>query len=206
MIVELGHFVLRESCRQAKKWADCGSAAGISVNVSAIEFPRPDFLDTVKSALKESGLEAVRLQLELTESVILKNIEAGVQMIERLKEIGVKVSIDDFGTGYSSLSYLQKMPVHAVKIDRSFVADVDSNAASVSMIRSVIALARAVGLAVVTEGVETTSQLELLKQLGCDEVQGLLLGRPESAENALARVRNDRWAEVDSAPRELTAA
>ena len=127
-------------------------------------------------------------------------------MIERLKDIGVKVSIDDFGTGYSSLSYLQKMPVHAGKIDRSFVADVDSNAASISMIRSVIALARAVGLAVVTEGVETASQLELMKELGCDEVQGFLLGRPESAENALARVRKDRWLEIDAAPRELTAA
>jgi diguanylate cyclase (GGDEF)-like protein/PAS domain S-box-containing protein len=206
MIVELGNFVLRESCRQGKQWADCGSSAGISVNVSAIQFSRPDFLDIVKSALKESGLDPLRLQLELTESVILKNIDAGVQTIEQLKEIGVKVSIDDFGTGYSSLSYLQKMPVHAVKIDRSFVADVDSNAASVSMIRSVIALARAVGLAVVTEGVETTSQLELLKELGCDEVQGFLLGRPESAEKALARVRNDRWLEIEAAPRELTAA
>jgi diguanylate cyclase (GGDEF)-like protein/PAS domain S-box-containing protein len=206
MIVDLGRFVLRESCKQARLWADCGSTAGISVNVSAIQFASADFFETVKTALAESGIEPSRLQLELTESVILKNIEAGVLMIERLKNIGVKVSIDDFGTGYSSLSYLQRMPVHAVKIDRSFITDVDTNEGSVSMIRSVIALARAVGLTVVTEGVETESQLELLRELGCDEVQGYLLGRPESAADAMARVRHDRWSEVDTAPRQLTAA
>jgi diguanylate cyclase (GGDEF)-like protein len=206
LIVELGQFVLREACRQAKHWAACGSTTGISVNVSAVQFSRADFFDTVKAALAESGIEPSRLQLELTESVILKNIEAGVHMIARLKDMGVMVSIDDFGTGYSSLSYLQKMPVHAIKIDRSFVADVDTNAGSVSMIRSLIALARAIGLAVVTEGVETKSQLALLKEMGCDEVQGFLLGRPESAEDAMARVRRDCWVKLNAPQRQLTAA
>ena len=203
LIVELGQFVLREACKQARQWADCGSVAGISVNVSAVQFSRPDFLDTVKSALKESGLAPSRLQLELTESVILKNIAAGVLQIERLNKMGVRVSIDDFGTGYSSLSYLQKMPVHAVKIDRSFVADVDTNAGSVSMIRSVMALARAVGLRVVTEGVETESQLDLMRSLGCDEVQGFLLGRPESARDALERVLAECRVQVCDTDREL---
>ncbi len=117
--------------------------------------------------------------------------------------MGVKVSIDDFGTGYSSLSYLQKMPVHAVKIDRSFVADVETNAGSVSMIRSVIALARAVGLAVVTEGVETELQLDLMRSTGCDEVQGFLLGRPESARDAMKRVLTECDLQVCDTDREL---
>jgi diguanylate cyclase (GGDEF)-like protein/PAS domain S-box-containing protein len=185
LIRELGEFVLREACRQARRWSDAGSPAGVSVNVSAIQFAQPDFIETVSAALKSAGLSPDRLDLELTESVILRNIGLGVARIEKLREIGVRVSIDDFGTGYSSLSYLQRMPVHSIKIDRSFVSELDSSEKSVSMIRSVIAMAHALGLVVVTEGVETRAQLGLLTDLGCDEVQGFLLGRPEPAESAM---------------------
>ena len=178
LIGELGEFVLREACREARRWYERGSTAGVAVNVSAIQFANLSFVELVKDVLELTGLPAERLDLELTESVLLRNIEQAIVKIDELREMGVRVSVDDFGTGYSSLAYLQKMPVHAVKIDRSFVTDIDSNSRSVSMVRSVIAMAHAVGLMVVTEGVETSSQLCLLKDLGCDEVQGFLLGRP----------------------------
>ncbi|HYA16529.1 MAG TPA: EAL domain-containing protein [Bryobacteraceae bacterium] len=178
LISELGEFVLREACREARRWSEAGSSAGVSVNVSAIQFASPSFVDLIREVLESTGLAPERLDLELTESVLLRNIEQAVIKIDELREMGVRVSVDDFGTGYSSLSYLQKMPVHSVKIDRSFVTDIDSNSRSVSMVRSVIAMAHAVGLMVVTEGVETCSQLSVLKDLGCDEVQGFLLGEP----------------------------
>ena len=151
LIGELGEFVLREACRDAHRWYQAGSTAGVSVNVSAIQFANPSFVDLVKEVLESTGLSAAHLDLELTESVLLRNIEQAIVKIDELREMGVRVSVDDFGTGYSSLAYLQKMPVHSVKIDRSFVTDIDSNARSVSMVRSVIAMAHAVGLMVVTE-------------------------------------------------------
>ena len=132
LIIELGEFVLREACREARHWRDAGSPAGVAVNVSAIQFARPDFTDMVAEALRTAGLEPERLELELTEGVILRSVEHGVSEIEKLRAMKVRVSVDDFGTGYSSLSYSQKIPVHSVKIDRSFVSDLDSNEKSVS--------------------------------------------------------------------------
>jgi EAL domain-containing protein (putative c-di-GMP-specific phosphodiesterase class I) len=188
LIGELGEFVLRQACQDARRWMESGSYAGVAVNVSAIQFANPSFVETVKETLAAAGLPAERLELELTESVILRNIEQGILKIDELRELGIRVAVDDFGTGYSSLSYLQKMPVYSVKIDRSFVTDIDSNERSVSMIRSVIAMAHAVDLVVVTEGVETASQLCLLRELGCDEVQGFLLGEPMPAASTLKDV------------------
>jgi EAL domain-containing protein (putative c-di-GMP-specific phosphodiesterase class I) len=199
LIGELGEFVLREAVRQARHWMDAGSYAGVAVNVSAIQFANPSFVETVKETLFGAGLPPERLELELTESVILRNIEQGILKIDELRELGIRVAVDDFGTGYSSLSYLQKMPVYSVKIDRSFVADIDSNERSVSMIRSVIAMAHAVGLVVVTEGVETPSQLALLRDLGCDEVQGFLLGEPVPALSALNEATGERRLQYDIA-------
>ena len=128
------------------------------------------------------------LELEITEGIFIRDLNLAISRIRELQRLGISIALDDFGTGYSSLSYLQKMPIDAVKLDRSFVSELTKNAATVSMVRSVLAMADALNLRVVTEGVETEAQLDILRTLGCDEAQGFLLGRPESADLALRRV------------------
>jgi diguanylate cyclase (GGDEF)-like protein/PAS domain S-box-containing protein len=191
VIGAIGRFMLHAACREAVRWQHAGSTISVAVNVSPVQFARQDFIDTVIAALRETGLKPARLELELTEGVLIRDIEQSLSRIDRLRELGVRIAIDDFGTGYSSLGYLQRMPVDALKIDRSFVRDLDQNPQSVSMVRAIIAMARALGLRVVTEGVETEAQSEILRRLGCDEVQGYLFGRAEMPEAAFARVEKE---------------
>ncbi|MEZ5383465.1 MAG: EAL domain-containing protein [Microthrixaceae bacterium] len=181
LILELGRWVLGEAAHQAVEWnAASPCELSMSVNVSAVQLQHPDFLDDVAAALSSSGLPPHLLTLELTESVL---IETGrvVAVLENLRTLGVKIAIDDFGTGYSSLSYLQHFPVSAVKIDRAFVSQLTATGDE-GLVRSILAIAEALNLSTVAEGVETQGQLETLQHLECTFVQGFYLGRPQTPE------------------------
>jgi diguanylate cyclase (GGDEF)-like protein/PAS domain S-box-containing protein len=179
LILRLGEWVLREACRQCRWWQDHGQpSVSVSVNISPLQFTRPDFVDTVLGVLRDSGLAGGLLELELTESSVLHDMESASQKMSRLREHGIRLSVDDFGTGYSSLGYLPRLPIDTLKIDRCFVAQIGQTAAAVSLIQGMISLAHNIGKRVIVEGVETAAQLEILRNLGCDEVQGFLLGRP----------------------------
>ena len=182
-IVQMGEWVLNEACRQARVWADRYPAAPVmAVNLSAIQFKRSKVTDLVESALAVSGLPAGMLELELTESILLQDVDATVRTLSELKAMGVKLSIDDFGTGYSSLSYLKQLAVHKLKIDRSFVNNITDDSNGDSIVRAIIDLGHILQLTVIAEGVETEAQRSLLEQSGCDEGQGYLFSRPVPAD------------------------
>jgi EAL domain-containing protein (putative c-di-GMP-specific phosphodiesterase class I) len=188
LIMEIGRRVMFDALRQAKAWTDSGRRIGVAVNISPMQFMRPDFTNTIAEVLSLTNFPPALLELEITEGIFIRDLNTAVVRIRELQRLGLSIALDDFGTGYSSLSYLQRMPIDAVKLDRSFVSDLTSDSATVSMVRSVLAMANALNLRVVTEGVETEQQLDILRSLGCEEAQGYLLGRPESAEMALQRV------------------
>jgi EAL domain-containing protein (putative c-di-GMP-specific phosphodiesterase class I) len=188
LIMEIGRRTMHEALRQAKAWTDSGRRIGIAVNVSPMQFMRPDFTHIVTEVLEQTQFPPALLELEITEGIFIRDLNLAVARIRELQRLGLSIALDDFGTGYSSLSYLQRMPIDAVKLDRSFVSDLTTNVSTVSMVRSVLAMANALNLRVVTEGVETEEQLEILRALGCEEAQGYLLGRPETPEMALRRV------------------
>ena len=158
LIVPIGIHVLREACTQALKWQTGPSPIQVAVNVSAVQFARADFVSSITGILRETGMKPALLELELTESTLIKDREDAVRKMELLKKLGVRFSIDDFGTGYSSLSYLQNMPVDALKIDRSFTARLGSSENALSMVRALIAMGRALNLRIVVEGVENSAQ------------------------------------------------
>jgi predicted signal transduction protein with EAL and GGDEF domain len=181
LIVQLGEWVIHEACRQVKAWLDAGLKPGVvSVNLSARQFRAEGLVRTVASALEETGLEPAQLEMELTESMVMHNVETAIATLQGLKSLGVLLSVDDFGTGYSSLSYLKDLPIDALKIDRSFVRDIRSGSEAEDgvLAQAIISLGHALHLKVVAEGVETDAQLHFLKRHGCDEVQGFLYGEP----------------------------
>ncbi|MDZ4337921.1 MAG: EAL domain-containing protein [Pseudomonas sp.] len=181
LIVPLGRWVLLHACAQAKRWENCGYALdSVAVNISAMEFRRKDFVDSVESALRVTGLNPHNLQLEITESVLMRDAQASATILQRLKTLGVQLAVDDFGTGYSSLSYLNQFPIDVLKIDRSFVQDIhNSNGIIVS---AVIAMGNSLNQRVIAEGIEETAQLEFLRNHHCSEGQGFLFSHPVSAE------------------------
>ena len=184
LIIPIGRWVLREACAQLSQFRAMSPALGevqVSVNLSAKQFTDPDIVATVAEALALAALPAHALTLEITESVLMEEVETTTQTLRALKDLGVGLSIDDFGTGYSSLSYLKRFPVDTLKIDRSFVDGLGTDAEDHAIVNAVVSLAHALGLGVVAEGVETVSQLEELQRVGCDSAQGYLLGRPESS-------------------------
>ena len=184
MIVPIGEWVLRESCRQAVVWRALGHEAfRIAVNVSIRQLHEPDFPDVVARVLADSGLDPAALVVELTENMIMDRAEANLDKLARLKDLGLSLSIDDFGTGYSSLGYLQRFPIDQLKIDRSFVMEIRSALEPAPIVKAVISLAHDLGLSVVAEGVETHHQLARLKALKCEEYQGYLFSRPVPAED-----------------------
>jgi EAL domain-containing protein (putative c-di-GMP-specific phosphodiesterase class I) len=150
----------------------------VAANVSALEFARAEFSGNVLRVLAESGLPGNLLDLEVTETTLMRDMDEAIRKMSLLRARGIRISIDDFGTGYSSLGYLPRLPVDTLKIDRTFVADLGVNSTAQSLIVGMISLAHSIGKKVVVEGVETKEQLELLKNMGCDEIQGFLLGRP----------------------------
>ena len=184
LIVPMGRWVLREVCRQLKSWLDAGlPAVPVAVNISAIEFRHKDFLQQVTRILQETGLEPKYLELELTESVLMQNLESSSLLLHDLKAMGVKLAIDDFGTGYSSLSYLKRFPIDTLKIDQSFVRDIAIDADDATIVSAIIGMGRSLKQRVVAEGVETESQLRFLQKQLCVEGQGFLFGRPVLAED-----------------------
>jgi diguanylate cyclase (GGDEF)-like protein len=179
LIGPLSEWVLREACRQNKAWQDAGlPAARVSVNLSARQFQQRDIARLVTSVLEETGLEPKYLELELTESTIMRNAEEAITMLAELSALGIGIAIDDFGTGYSSLAYLKRFPVHRLKIDRSFVADIGSCGDDETITSAIIALAHSLELQVIAEGVETSAQHEFLRARDCDEMQGYYFSRP----------------------------
>ncbi len=185
LIVPIGEWVLREACRQNREWRDRGLAkVRVSVNLSPVQFQRPDLFDTVMRALNDSGLGEDGLELEVTESMLMNDPQRTAETLQQLRGAGIHISIDDFGTGYSSLSYLKRFPIDALKIDRSFITDVTSNPDDAAITTAIILMGHSLRLTVVAEGVETENQLEFLRVLQCNEIQGYLFSPPEPAERA----------------------
>jgi diguanylate cyclase (GGDEF)-like protein/PAS domain S-box-containing protein len=175
LILTLGEWVLREACREAASWE---RPLKIAINVSPVQFRHGDLPRLVHSILLETGLAANRLELEITEGVLIDDFSRAVSILRRLKSLGVQIALDDFGKGYSSLSYLQKFPFDKIKIDRSFIADLGTNQQSIAIVRAVIGLGRSLHIPILAEGVETVVQHEFLAEEGCNEVQGYLTGKP----------------------------
>jgi diguanylate cyclase (GGDEF)-like protein len=179
LILPIGNWVLREACKQARAWADAGLRLGtIAVNISAMEFRDEHFLEGVFAILEETGLDPRLLELELTESVLMRRVESTESILEALRGRGIQVAVDDFGTGYSSLSYLRKFPIDALKIDQSFVRQITTTPDETSIVTAVISMGRSLGLRVVAEGVETQKELAFLQAHQCDEAQGYYFSRP----------------------------
>jgi diguanylate cyclase (GGDEF)-like protein len=183
LVVPIGHWVLREACRQARAWIDEGrTPIAVAVNISAVEFRHPHFLEHVRTALSDSRLDARYLELELTESSLMRHASSTAVSLSALKDMGVQVAIDDFGTGYSSLSYLQKFPIHVLKIDQSFVHEISATPLGTSIVRAVINMGRSLGHRVIAEGVETREQVVFLQTQRCGEAQGNYFSPPLVAE------------------------
>jgi diguanylate cyclase (GGDEF)-like protein/PAS domain S-box-containing protein len=183
LIHEIGRWVLKEACTQTKKWHDLGlGPLTVSVNVSATQFQQPTFLEDVKWALNVSKLPPHCLNLELTESLMLRNISYSIHVMKQLQALGVKVSIDDFGTGYSSLSYLKSLPIDSLKIDRSFIQQIHEDRSHIAIVKAIITMGYGLRLKVVAEGVETLEQMKLLKRLKCHYAQGYIIFKPLAAD------------------------
>jgi diguanylate cyclase (GGDEF)-like protein/PAS domain S-box-containing protein len=179
LILPIGQWVLREACKQARAWLDAGlPLATMAVNISAMEFRDDNFLGNVFATLKDTKLDPRALELELTESVLMKRAESTASVLKTLRASGVQVAVDDFGTGYSSLSYLRKFPIDALKIDQSFVRQITSAPGETTIVTAIISMGRSLNLRVVAEGVETREELAFLQAHQCDEAQGYYLSRP----------------------------
>jgi diguanylate cyclase (GGDEF)-like protein len=185
LMVPMGQWVLREACRQARAWQGDGSGTAalvVGVNLSASQFERNTLPDEIAAILRETGLPPSRLQLEVSEAVLMRDDPHMLHRLEALKNVGVRLAIDDFGTGYASLSYLKRLPVDGLKIDRSLVKGVGSDTEDTAIVRAVVTLARSLGIVVTAEGVETAEQLFQLRALGCNQGQGYYFARPVSAD------------------------
>ncbi|HEX3691900.1 MAG TPA: EAL domain-containing protein, partial [Solirubrobacteraceae bacterium] len=207
LIVDVGRWVLNEACRQGATWHEVGHTVGIAVNVSARQLDRDELVAEVQEALESSGIDPAALTLEITETTIMTNAEETAERLAAIKELGVRVAIDDFGTGYSSLAYLQRFPVDALKIDRSFITRLREDADSETLIRTLVQLGKSLSIETLAEGIEQTSELSLLRQESCDVGQGFLFARPLDVQACDAFLEN--WtsraaAEATAAPR-LTA-
>ncbi|WP_068315084.1 putative bifunctional diguanylate cyclase/phosphodiesterase [Polycladidibacter hongkongensis] len=177
LIIPIGRWVIQTACRQASKWP---SDLRVSINLSPVQFSDEELLAIIERALWTTGLNANQLEFEITESVLIQEDNHVVRLLQRLKEKGIKIALDDFGTGFASLSYLRRFPLDRIKIDRSFVSGAPTSQSLAAIVRTVIALGKALGMEVVAEGVETPEELAFLQKEGCNEVQGFLLGRPSA--------------------------
>ena len=196
LIVPIGNWVLRTACLQNRQWQREGlRPIRVAVNLSARQFARENLAESVAAILSEIGLAPTDLELELTESLVMTDVERGIGVLRALKQLGVRIAVDDFGTGYSSLAYLRRLPIDVLKIDRSFVTDIGSgDGDGDAIVASVIALAHTLKLKVVAEGVETVEQLDYLRQNHCDEMQGYYFSKPVPADAFAELLRTDRHA------------
>ncbi|MBV8423648.1 MAG: EAL domain-containing protein, partial [Candidatus Eremiobacteraeota bacterium] len=183
LILELGEYVLVEACRQTRRWHDEGFKLSIAVNASARQFRDPQFRTRVRNVLDETGLPPSSLELEITESTIMRKASETIDVLTGVKDLGVRFAVDDFGTGYSSLSYLKRFPIDRLKIDQSFVGEAPTDPADAAIVTAMIVMAESLGLDVVAEGVETDAQLDFLRRRGCGEAQGFYFGMPVSAKD-----------------------
>ena len=190
LILEIGEWVLREACRTLRRWHDAGQTGlTMAVNVSVLQLLRGDFTEIVRQALADTGIPPHALELELTESVLMANAEQSAAKLQALREMGVSLAIDDFGTGYSSLAYLKRLPITTLKIDKTFITDLNRDPDDTAITTTVITMAHSLGLTVVAEGVETETQLRFLDHFRCDEIQGYWLSRPVDAETCQRFIR-----------------
>lgn len=193
LIVPLGEWILKTACAQNKIWQALDlSPVRVAVNISSVQFMQKNFVETVRRILTETGLAPRHLELELTESMVMENAQSTVTTLAELRGLGLQLSIDDFGTGYSSLSYLKRYPLDTLKIDRSFVKNVDKDPDSGSIVKAIIAMAHHLNLSVIAEGVETGQELAFLQESGCDQIQGFLFSRPLSPEGMTRFLREER--------------
>lgn len=199
LIIPIGDWVLNEACRQMRAWFDQGySHWRIAVNLSALQFCYSGLVDSVVAALERHHLPANSLTLEITETTAMSDADASMVVLQRLSQMGVDLSIDDFGTGYSSLMYLKRLPANELKIDRGFVRDLEHDSDDAAIVSAIVALGQALGLRIVAEGVETDTQQSFLTTLGCDALQGFLLGEPLPAEQFMADIHSARPVEPDN--------
>jgi diguanylate cyclase (GGDEF)-like protein/PAS domain S-box-containing protein len=200
LIIAIGEWVLAEACRQTKIWRDAGlPAIRVAVNLSARHFHLGSLPDAVAAILRATGMEAKYLELELTESAMMQDASKAVRIVDRLKELGVRISLDDFGTGYSSLAYLSRFAIDRLKVDQSFVRDITSNPVNASITTATIAMAHKLGKIVVAEGVETEAQMHFLRRHDCDEMQGFLFSKPLPADQLTELLRIGRRLNFDQA-------
>lgn len=191
LIVPIGRQILRQACIQAKEWIDQGvPPMTIAVNISALEFRHPQFLECIETILRETGLQPEFLQLEITESVLMRNAESSMTILRALKDMGLQLAIDDFGTGYSSLSYLNQFPIDVLKIDQSFVRDISSKVSNGAIVNAVINMGASLNQTVIAEGIETQEQLSFLNTHRCNEGQGFFLGSPMTSDDFAKVVLN----------------
>ncbi len=192
LIVPINQWVLLEACREAQRWRRAGlPPIRIAVNMSPVQFRRQNIAELVGKVLRESGLEPWRLELEITESIVMEHTESLIRDLDQLRKFGVRFSIDDFGTGYSSFRYIKSFPVDSLKIDQSFISNMDHNASDVAIVQAIIGLAKNLNLSVIAEGVETEAQRAWLASEGCDEVQGYFFSRPVAADDFVKLLRVD---------------
>jgi EAL domain-containing protein (putative c-di-GMP-specific phosphodiesterase class I) len=192
LIVEIGRWVLREACEQCVRWRDSGYVIGVAVNVSARQLDTDEFVSDVECILRETGLEADLLTIEITETALMRDVEQTAQRLLSIKELGVRIAIDDFGTGYSSMANLQRLSVDALKIDRSFITQMTHNQEGETIIRTLVALGKALSIETLAEGIEQARELSLLQGEQCDSGQGFLFARPLEAAETAAFLKN--WA------------
>lgn len=198
LIVTIGEWVLKEACKQCASWQNQGMRPlRVAVNLSARQFAEPELLKIVQSILQETTLAAAHLELELTESLVMHDVDRVVRLLSDLKALGVRLSIDDFGTGYSSLSYLKRFPIDTLKIDRSFVRDITQNADDATIVRTIISLAHSLRVRVIAEGVETQANMMYLRRYGCDELQGYYFSRPVTAESIATMLSDQACLDVE---------
>ena len=183
LIVDIGTWVICQACRQAQAWQSRGIAPlGVSVNLSTRQIRDAGLLTTVTETLQHTGLDPALLELEITESTVMERPDTAIELLRALKALGLKIAVDDFGTGHSSLSYLKLLPLDRLKIDRSFVSDLERDPNDAAIVAAAVSLAHNLGLSVTAEGVETATQVERLRALGCDELQGYHFSRPITAD------------------------
>lgn len=191
LIIPLGKQILKMACLQLQRWINKGLLnVRVAVNISSIQFQDVNLIEDIEHILQDTRIAAHFLEFEVTESMIINDLEGTIYILKELKSMGIYISIDDFGTGYSSLNYLKRLPVDAIKIDRSFINNINVNPDDKKITKAIIELAHSLKLKVIAEGVETQEQLKLLKQLGCDEIQGYYISGPvpsEKIESLIAR-------------------